>query len=331
MTSPVADTAGRTPMPMEPTGPCWVCGAEAWDPVWQEPFDLSNLPRFGPELAHAGHPPSRMLRCRACGFGQPEAMPARTDYLDTLYDIPFDDAEMDRQFTWGYKDFIFRTILEELGRRLPPGVPRTLLDVGCHIGTFLPAARAAGWDVEGAELAPRTAAYAARRTGLAVHQVPAQELVAHGRRYGVVTLTDVLEHIPRPAPLVAELRGLLHPGGLLAIKVPHGPMQRLKERIRRDLLRKPDAGVMTRYVHVNHFTVRSLRRCLESAGFRDVAVKAGAPEFLPPSPGRTRGQAASAIVRRAVYRAAEVLPGGVHTPLAMNLQAFGTNPGGSSP
>jgi SAM-dependent methyltransferase len=316
-TEPTAPSAAREPMPMEPTGPCWICGAEARDVVWEEPFDLSSFPRFGPDLAHADHPPTRLVRCRACGFGQPEALPASGDYFDRLYAIPYTDDDLARQFDSDHhKDFIYRELLAALARRLAPGVPRTLLDVGCHVGRFLHAASGAGWEADGAELAERTAAYAALRTGLPVHRVPAQELAARGRRYGVVTLNDVLEHIPRPAPLVAELRGLVEPGGLIAVKVPHGPMQRIKERIRRDLLHRADAGVMT----------RSLRHCLEAAGFRPVAVTVGAPEFTPDLPGRTRSQALSSFVREAAYRAAG-LPGGVHTPLAMNLQAFGVNPG----
>jgi SAM-dependent methyltransferase len=320
-------TTARESMRLEPTGPCWICGAGAWDRVWRDPFDLTTLPRFGPALAHPDHPPTWVVRCRGCGFGQPEALPARADYFDTLYDIPWSDADMEADHAVGYKDFIFRQLLADLGRRLAPGLPRTLLDVGCHTGRFLTLAREAGWQVEGAELAERTAAFAARRTGVVVHRVPAQELAERGLRYAAVTLTDVLEHIPRPASLVRDLAGLLAPGGVLAIKVPHGPMQRLKEGFRRRVLGSADAGVAVRFVHVNHFTVESLRRCLEGAGLDDVAATVGAPEFHPATfAGRTRRQAISAATRRAVYRVARAVPGGVRTPLAMNLQAFGTRP-----
>jgi SAM-dependent methyltransferase len=206
-----------------------------------------------------------------------------------------------------------------------PGLPRTVLDVGAHVGRFLHLARQAGWQAEGVELNPPTAAYAAARTGLPIHRVRAQDLAAHGRRFAAVVLTDVLEHIPRPTPVVTTLRDLLHPGGVLAIKVPHGPMQRLKEECRRTVLRRPGPGVLTRYCHVNHFTVAALRRCLETAGFGRITIGVGAPDFLPPGPYRTRGQAGSAWLRRAVYAAARLMPGGVHTPLGLHLQAFAIN------
>lgn len=189
-------------------------------------------------------------------------------------------------------------------------------------------ARQAGWEAEGAELDPVMASYAAERRGLPVHHCPAQALAGRGRRYGALTFNDVLEHIPEPRPLLTEVRELLVPGGLLAIKVPHGPMQRIKEHLKRDLLGLKDwqryrTGIMIHYSHVNHFTVKSLKRCLERTGYRVLALVAGAPEYPPPSwSDRRPAPLASALVRRSAYAAARWVPGGVYTPLAMNLQAY---------
>jgi 2-polyprenyl-3-methyl-5-hydroxy-6-metoxy-1,4-benzoquinol methylase len=313
-------------MPLVATGPCWVCGGTVQERVWSDPFDLSEFARFG-AYAHANHPPTWLVRCRACGFGQPESLPALPDFFDTLYTMDWSPESLDREFDSGYKDEIFRVVLAGLERRLSAGLPKTVLDVGTHVGRFVLLARQAGWDAEGLEFNPLTASYAARRTGATIHQGLAQDLAAAGRRYSALTLNDVLEHIPQPVPLLADLRSLLYPGGIVAVKVPNGPMQRFKERIRRSVLRSASAGVMTRYVHVNHFTVKSLRHCLEGAGFRGVTIAVAAPDFMPASfPGRTRGQALSALLRMSVYRAAGLCPWSVHTPLALNLQAFAINP-----
>jgi SAM-dependent methyltransferase len=318
-------------MPMVESGPCWACGGNAWDRIWCDPFDLSDYPRFGP-YAHANHPPTWLVRCRACGFGQPESLPAVADFFETLYAMEWTPESLAHEFDSGYKDQIFRSVLDGLTSRLAADLPRTVLDVGTHVGRFVHWAQQAGWQAEGAEFNPVTALYAVRRTGAPIHQGPAQELAAHGRRYSAVTLNDVLEHIPRPVPLLAELRGLLPAGGVLAIKVPHGPMQRLKEGFRRSVLRQSSAGVLTRYVHVNHFTVGSLRGCLKRAGFHKVTVGVAAPEFAPRSfPGRTRAHALQAFLRLAVYHAANLIPGGVYTPLSLNLQAFAVNPEPPSP
>jgi hypothetical protein len=324
--APEEEDSSRMPMSFVSTGPCWVCGGARLDRVWRDPFDLSVLPWFGP-YAHAGHAPTWIVCCRDCGFGQPETLPTTHDFFDLLYAMKWSTESLDKEFDLGYKDLIFEVVLKGLERRKPAGLPKTLLDVGTHVGRFVWLARQAGWEAEGAELNPVTARYAVDRTGATIHHCRAQDLASQGRRYAAVALNDVLEHIPRPVEVLAGLRPLLHPGGVLAVKVPNGPRQRFKEGIRRWILRRPDAGVAVRLVHVNHFTAGSLRKCLEAAGYQGVTIEVAAPDFIPAAfAGRTRSQARSAFLRNTAYRIAHSLPGGVHTPLAFNLQAFAINP-----
>jgi SAM-dependent methyltransferase len=317
---------------MSPTGSCWICGGRDQKPVWRDLFDLSAHPRFGP-YAHANNPDSILLRCRNCGFGQPEALPAIPDYFDTLYgDQPWlTEESMQLDYDRGLKDLLFSEVLAAIGSRLRPEVPRTLLDVGTYIGRFLELAAAAGFQAEGIELNRRAADFAARRTGYPIHRLKAQDLANDGRRFGAVTMIDVLEHIPQPAPIVATLRELLVPGGVLAVKVPHGPIQRMKERVR-GAFRSPrerearNIGVMARFVHVNHFTVESLRACLENAGFIDVRITTAAPDFQEHTSAHNLSARVRAWNRLAAYRLARSIPMGVHSPLSLHLLAAGTVP-----
>jgi hypothetical protein len=109
-------------------------------------------------------------------------------------------------FCWICGGSAWDRVWRDLFEWLRPGVPRTLLDVGTHVGRFVDRARWTGWAAEGLELNPLAAAYAARRTGAPIHCGQVRDLVTAGRRFGAVTLTDVLEHIPQPAPLLVELR-----------------------------------------------------------------------------------------------------------------------------
>jgi SAM-dependent methyltransferase len=180
-------------------------------------------------------------------------------------------------------------------------------------------AQARGWTVEGIELNPRTAACAEERTGARVHRVNAHTLGLAGRRYDAVVLTDVLEHIPEPRRLLTSLATLLDPDGVVAVKVPNGSAQWTKER----WLARVTSHRMSlaeNLVHVNQFSPESLALALGRAGLTHVTVRAAAPE-LPPG-GGIRGGVGRGI-RRALFAAA-LLPGAIHTPLALHLQGYAT-------
>jgi hypothetical protein len=76
-------------------------------------------------------------------------------------------------------------------------------------------------------------------------------------------------------------------------------------------------------VHVSHFSPRALRAALAAAGFADVTIEPAAPEL---SEGSGATHLADRALRLALYGAARLLPGGVHVPLTLNLQAYGRLP-----
>jgi SAM-dependent methyltransferase len=307
-----------------PVPACWVCGGTDLRLVHRAIFELSEYRAQDPPLAAYSGATVEIVRCAACGFGQPAALPALDGYFDRMYDQRWSPEWIEREFTLGYKDLIFRTVLRDLARRVPAG-GRTLLDVGAHVGRLMHLAREAGWSAEGVELNPATAAFAARATGLPVHRADAATLSADGRRYGAVTMIDVLEHIPDPVPMLATARGLLRPGGWIAVKVPHGPNQLAKEHLRARLRPGYRATVADNLVHVNHFGPESLTTALRRAGYDQVAVLPAAPETVPDDVPAVRRAPANAL-RRAVWTAARLLPGGARTPLALHLQAYARNP-----
>jgi len=302
---------------------CWICDHHQLTPFHAARLDFHDYAAQDPGLDSYTGERVWLARCAHCGFAQPEKLPTLPRFFDRMYDQHWSDAWIAGEFDSRYKDFIFTTILRELDRRTRTG-QRRLLDVGAHAGRFLHLAQRDGWAVEGIELNPRTAAYAAARTGATVHQVNATALASRGRRYDAVVLTDVLEHIPAPLDLLRSLRGLLAPGGTLAIKVPCGTSQWHKERALARLRPGRPVSLADNLVHVNHFTPRSLRLALERAGFVTPDVRTAAPELLPID-GWSLPRMGSNVIRLAVYAAARV-PGAVRTPLALHLQAFAQVP-----
>jgi SAM-dependent methyltransferase len=235
-----------------------------------------------------------------------------------MYDQRWSDAWVAHEFDADYKDVIFDGILRSLSRRLDPS-RRRLLDVGAHAGRFIAVARRAGWLAEGLELNPKTAAYAAQRTGARIRQLNVNDLDAEREAYDAVTVTDVLEHIPHPLSVLSRAANLLAPRGWIAVKVPSGFGQLFKETWRGRLCPGYRPTVADNLVHVSHFSAASLRLALERAGFSSISVEPGAPE-LPHGTGINGSLSRSA--RRAVHFAARAIPAAVHTPLALNLQAY---------
>lgn len=300
--------AGFTPVPR-----CWICDGDRLEPIHGAAFELHEYTRQDPPLAGYTGASIAIVRCASCGFAQPAALPSLPAYFDRLYDQRWSDEWIRGEHDATYKDAVFDDVLAALAARLPHD-RRRLLDVGAHAGRFIAAAQRAGWKAEGLELNPKTGAYAAAATGACVHQGNVHTFDADAR-YDAVTLTDVLEHIPDPRTVLRRVHHFLAPGGWIAVKVPSGPAQRIKERVRAIARPGYRPTLADNLVHVNHFTPSALARALEREQFTDVTVIAGAPE-LP------NGSFASGLLRRAVFTAARHLPGAVHTPLALNLQAY---------
>ena len=108
------------------------------------------------------------------------------------------------------------------GRRtVPDYVPNgTLLDVGCGNGRYLKSMRSIGWTVHGVEFNRRSVEQC-RAAGLAVHHGDLSSAGLPQQGFDVITLRHVIEHIPTPQEFMAELAGLLKPGGLLIVETPN--------------------------------------------------------------------------------------------------------------
>jgi SAM-dependent methyltransferase len=313
-----ARSAGFTSQPA-----CWICGGSHLSRFHQCRLDFREYARQDPELAGYSDRRVWMVRCRRCGFGQPEELPQLPRFFERMYDQRWADEWVDREFEARYKDLIFRTILRQLDRRRRQGAPRRLLDVGAHAGRFMSLSQRAGWEVEGLEINPKTAACAHRQTGAIVHRVGLDAIASDGPRFTAVTITDVLEHIPDPVRVLTAAGRLLTPGGVVAVKVPSGPAQFRKEQVLSALDRSRPMSLADNLVHVNHFSPRSLRLALERAGFMGVTIRAAAPELR--CDGSRAGRIARNALRLAVYSAAR-LPGGTWTMFALNLQAYARIP-----
>jgi 2-polyprenyl-3-methyl-5-hydroxy-6-metoxy-1,4-benzoquinol methylase len=137
-----------------------------------------------------------------------------------------------------------------------------LLDIGCGEGFFLFNASKAGYTTKGIEISQGVTEYARREFGLDVEAKPFEELRFPENHFDVVTLWQVLEHVPYPLMVLKEVHRILKPGGLLATSTPdiEGIMAKIFRRKWWNLRR----------LHINQFAAKTLTDILNRAGFKNV-------------------------------------------------------------
>lgn len=203
--------------------------------------------------------------CRGCDHIFVSPAPTRQE-LERIYS--FDEGYQKQAMArFSDEDPPAPKLLERLGqiaRHVPQGA---LLDVGCSSGRFLYLAERRGYEVQGVELNHDTAEIA-RANGLPVVDGDLESAGFPPARFDVVHLGDVIEHVIDPGEMMAHVRKLLAPGGIVVVATPN----HAAFFPRATLLLFETAGIPWSHPtpphHLHQFSFESLSRLLESSGFR---------------------------------------------------------------
>lgn len=150
-------------------------------------------------------------------------------YLKSQYEGVFDETQLQR-FMADYVELTPAHRLVDWVEQVAHGVGCRWLDVGCGFGSFVLAARMRGYQAVGVDIAPFEIEFARER----LHKerpddVPdAVYLLSDGRElpfeagvFDVITLWNVLEHVPDAERMLREAHRVLRPGGYLFIVCPN--------------------------------------------------------------------------------------------------------------
>jgi 2-polyprenyl-3-methyl-5-hydroxy-6-metoxy-1,4-benzoquinol methylase len=136
--------------------------------------------------------------------------------------------------------------------------------VGSGYGFFRKALGDAGFQHDGVEISAHARRVAHGLYGFDTDAELAQVVARAAGSFDLVTLWDVLEHVPDPVALLTQCRSLLRPGGAIALKTPN--------------LDCPEAEVFgphyhsLRREHLVYFTPRSLVAVAARAGLATIEV-----------------------------------------------------------
>lgn len=99
---------------------------------------------------------------------------------------------------------------------------QSVLDLGCGSGNFLDLARDSGLSTTGMELNEQAAEFARGKGHDILPGILTEEFLAHHtRRYDMVTLFQVVEHLSDPIGLLKLAKQLVNDGGTLMFSVPN--------------------------------------------------------------------------------------------------------------
>ena len=146
---------------------------------------------------------------------------------------------------------------------LPMDKKAKILDIGCGDGKFLFFLTNKGYqNVEGLELSKQQAEEARKNVKYRIHEVGDANIFLKKSfdNYQMITMNDVLEHIPKKdmIKLLKNILAAIKPGGTLIVNVPQVAGL---------------SSLFCRYVDFTHetiFTEMSLKQVLLSAGFSQV-------------------------------------------------------------
>jgi len=113
-----------------------------------------------------------------------------------------------------------------------------LLDAGCGPGFVVKNISAfEGWEVYGCEISPAAVNYAKEKLGL--ENVVSGNISDAGfeeESFDIITMWDVIEHIPDPGPFLSGLNRLLKKNGILFVHTPNIKIQLPKAKLKKALL-----------------------------------------------------------------------------------------------
>ena len=98
---------------------------------------------------------------------------------------------------------------------------KTILDIGCGTGDFLEACSKNQWNVTGIEPNKKARKISVHKTKQSIYTDIEEMINVTTKRYDIITMWHVLEHVPNLSEYIGLLKKLLSPKGTLIIAVPN--------------------------------------------------------------------------------------------------------------
>jgi 2-polyprenyl-3-methyl-5-hydroxy-6-metoxy-1,4-benzoquinol methylase len=161
-------------------------------------------------------------------------------------------------------DIILNNRLSRIEQMADKGV---ILDIGCGLGELLNVAKDRGWCAQGVELSEFAFKMAKKTFGLKVFNGTFEQADFSGNSFDVITMIEVIEHLPDPMKTLKECHRVLKTNGIIIVQT--GDVSSYYARISGNRWPYFLAG------HLFYFSKKTIRKMLEKTGFEIIKIYRG--------------------------------------------------------
>lgn len=239
-----------------------------------------------------------VIDCEVCGFKHLDPIPSEEemdDFYKNKYFTLIEKSErapeikrltQNNSSAKAERTWLEKTLYSDVNFHLCNHIskqPRLICDIGCGTGDFLQYMTAHGWAGIGVEPNKKDSE-SSSVSGLKIFHLTLEEFITskpeYHKKFDVITLMNVLEHVPNPKKILEMVKILLNPQeGVICIRVPNdfNVLQKFAQKTI-----TLDAWWVAIPDHINYFSKDSLSRLLFSVGFKMISETTDFPmeQFL---------------------------------------------------
>jgi len=241
---------------------CNLCGADDYKVICPARYDMVKQQELADKFRSSGDEllVDQLVKCNECGFMylNPRIKP---QLILKGYSEGTDENFISQA---KYRELTFSKALRHI-ERFTKGKKGRIYDIGTAGGSFLNAAKKRGWDVYGSEPNKWLCKWGKENYGITIWQGDIFSHRFEKNFFDVVTLWDVLEHVPDPSKNLEEINRILKPGGILVVNYPD-----ISSWISKLMGKK---WIFLLSVHLFYFNRKTIKKMLNKNGFKAIKIK----------------------------------------------------------